>query len=139
MEIIYAPYFGIAVFAVAYMISRIVAERALRRLSAEEQARLVSGFSGLRIFSAVIVLLFVFIFLAAENFFTDLSAGMRIGFPIAIFSLLLILSFITYKKLRDLKISESYIRTYLLSLVIQYLGLAILFLPNILQGFNKNG
>ncbi len=136
MDIIYAPYFGITVFAALYIASRVIGERALRRLSQEEKARLIDSFSSFRIFSAVIVLLFVVIFLAAENYLTDLSAAIRLGFPAAIFLLLIVLSFATYKKLKSLNVSESYIRTYLITLFLQYLGLAALFLPNILRSLN---
>lgn len=136
MDIIYAPYFGITVFAALYIASRVIGERALRRLSQEEKARLIDGFSSFRIFSAVIILLFVVIFLAAENYLTDLSAAVRGGFPAAIFLLFLVLSFITYKKLKSLNISESYIRIYLITLFLQYLGLAALFLPNVLRSLN---
>lgn len=136
MEIIYAPYFGITVFAVLYIVSRVVSERALRRLSNDEKARLVEGFSGFRIFSAVVVLLFVVIFLVAENYLTDLSGMIRLGFPVAIFILLIILSFLTFNKLKSLNIPESYIKTYLLATFLQYLGLAALFLPNILRNLN---
>ncbi|HSK72870.1 MAG TPA: hypothetical protein VK892_14305 [Pyrinomonadaceae bacterium] len=136
MEIIYAPFFGITIFAVFYIASRIINERALRQLSQNEKARLIDGFSSFRIFSAVVVLLFVAIFLVAENFLFGLATSIRLAFPIAIFLLLLILSFITYKKLKKLDISESYIRTYLISLVLQYFGLAALFLPNILRSLS---
>ncbi len=84
MDIIYAPYFGITVFAALYIASRVIGERALRRLSQEEKARLIDKFSGFRIFSAVVVLLFVLIFLAAENYLPDLSASIRLGFPAAV-------------------------------------------------------
>lgn len=136
MDIIHAPYFGITIFAVLYIASRVIGERALRRLSDEEKARLIDGFSSFRIFSAVVVLLFVIIFLVAENYLTGLSSAIRVGFPAAIFLLLIVLSFITYRKLKSLNISESYIRTYLITLFLQYLGLAALFLPNILRSLS---
>jgi hypothetical protein len=136
MDFIYTPVFGIAVFAVAYTISRIIHERALRRLSTEEKARLIDGFSGFRIFTAVVVLLFVVLFFAGSYFFPELTATMSLGFPVAILLILIFLNFITYRKLSELKIPESYIKTYLFSLALQYFGLAALFLPNIFKNFS---
>jgi len=47
------PPVGMAVFLAAIIVSRIIQERALRKLSTEEKGRLVEAFSGLRLFSLV--------------------------------------------------------------------------------------
>lgn len=136
MNFFNATYFGIAVFAVAYVVSRVVNERAGRLLSAGEKARLVDGFSKFRIFTAVVFMLFVFIFIAADNFLPNLFAAIRFVFPIAGILTLICLSVLTFKKLKALAISQSYIKTHLLGLAVQYLGLIFLFALNVLRDMN---
>jgi hypothetical protein len=49
-------------FAFAVVINRLLAEKALKRLSVEEKAKLLDSFSGNRVFSVVLMLVSVLVF-----------------------------------------------------------------------------
>lgn len=136
MDIITQPFFGLAVFAAAYILSRIINERGLKMLNADEKARLLDGFSKFRLFSSVAIIVVLGVLILSDRFIQNLPAGFSLAFPFAIISVLLTLNFIGYKKLSTLDLPKEYVRNYLFSIFIQLIGIVFLFAPVFIRSFN---
>ncbi len=140
MDIITQPYFGLAVFAVSYILSRIINERGLKMLNAEEKARLIDGFSTYRVFSSVAVIVVLALLIVSERFLKQLPPEYNLAFPLAILSVLFSLNFIGYKKLTTLNLPGQYLKIYLVSIFVQFFGILFLFAPvfiNVFSNFSK--
>lgn len=136
MDIITQPFFGLAVFAAAYILSRIINERGLKMLSADEKARLLDGFSTFRLFSSVAIIVVLGVLIVSDRFIEGLPAGFSLAFPFAIISVLLTINFIGYKKLSTLDLPKEYVRNYLFSVFIQLIGIIFLFAPSFIRSVN---
>jgi hypothetical protein len=129
------PLFGVFAFIVAYFISRLISERALKRLTAEEKARLLDAFSGYRIFNMVIVLSLLFLVIAGDRFLPQLRATLWPAFMVLLALVLLTMSSLSYRKLKSVNMPPVYIKSFLISTGIQYLGILCLFTPVIIKYF----
>ena len=119
---------------VVFFISRSMNERALRRLTDEEKARLIDEFSSQRLWSFAHILLIV----AGYYWLTILeSVSITTAFAIYFFAIVLFMV-LQYRrsleKLRSIQISPEYIKTYQNSTLVKSLGLigVMLFLYGIL-------
>lgn len=121
------PTFGLIVFVSAYVISRIISEGALRKLSVEQKAALLDAFSAYRIYSLIAVLaifvgyIFCVYFLARYDYFVNTF------FFMLIICLMLYNTFFAYKKLYPLNLPAGYVKSFWLSSIIQYIGILFLF------------
>lgn len=136
MDIITQPFFGLAVFAAAYILSRVINERGLKMLNADEKARLLDGFSKTRLFSSVAVIVVLGVLILSDKLIQSLPAGFSLAFPLAIISVLLTLNFIGYKKLKTLDLPKEYVKNYLLSVFFQLIGIIFLFAPVFIKNFS---
>ncbi len=139
MEIITQPFFGLAVFAAAYILSRIINERGLKILNKEEKARLIDNFSTYRIFSSIAVIVVLGLLIVSERFLRQLPSEYQLAFPLAVISVLFSLNFIGYKKLTTLDLPRRYLNFYLISIFVQYFGIFFLFAPIFIETFSKFG
>jgi hypothetical protein len=114
---------------VAVIASRIVSERALRQLSNDEKGTLLDSFSGYRLYNTVVILGLVVAYFAATNYFPQSYSTLTLIFIVLFFTASATISVLSYKKLRALNMPEGYIKSFLVSMAIQYAGVAIVFLP----------
>lgn len=127
--------FGLVVFVSAYIIGRIISEGALRKLTIEQKAALLDGFSQYRIYSLVAVFLIVVTYLLTTYFFFQYDYYLT---PVFFGLILLVLAFSSlyaHSKLKALGMPADYIRSFLLSSIIQYIGLIFLFAPTLSKYF----
>ena len=117
------------VLIVAVITSRIVSERALKQLSNDEKGTLLDSFSGYRLYNTVVILGLVVAYFVATNYFPQSFSTLTLIFIILFFTVSATISILSYKKLRALNMPKGYIQSFLVSMVIQYAGVAIVFLP----------
>ena len=120
------PTIGIMVFLGTTLINRVLGERALKRLNAEQKARLLDSFSGYRIYGTmVLVILALFYFAAAKT-----SPQLRFTLARALFGLLVLSSIVTsllsYLKLKSLEIPRDYMNNFLVRSCLSFVGLTFL-------------
>lgn len=109
------------VLLAAIVAGRVIAERALRRLSTEEKATLLDGFSVQRVLGLVPLLVFVVVVVLIPG---------ALSLPV-IFALLLVyfLAMVAFSvhKLRRLSLPASYTRSYVISQAVQLAGILAYF------------
>lgn len=137
MNIIYEQYFAVAVFAVSFIVSRIIDDRSLKLLSIDEKARLATAFSKYRLFSSALLIVVVILLLASEKIVSNSSAQISFAYPLVVVPLSLLLTFFSYRKLAVLNLPKAYLKMYLLSSLIQYVGLVFIFIPNMAKSYNE--
>ena len=118
--------FGLLAFACAVVISRLLAEKALKRLSTEEKAKLLDSFSGHRIFSVVSMLIVVLAFFAASRAWPESSQSLVWGLLILMVVMSIGNGLFSYAKLRKLSAPKDYVANFLIRCVVYYCGLVIL-------------
>jgi len=122
------PTFGLVVFISAYIISRIVNEGALRKLSVEQKAALLDSFSAYRIYSLIAVMAIFIGYLFAVYFFSQYDYFTNTFFFAMIICVMFYNTFFAYKKLYQLNLPAGYMKSFWLSSIIQYIGVLFLFL-----------
>lgn len=117
----------VAVFLACIVISRILAERALRTLSPEEKVRLVDGFSGMRAYSLLPAVVIVVAALAVPQFFPGapgwsplLGLGLVAAYMVGV-------HFFIARKLARLRLPADYIQRFLFARHLGNAGVAVLF------------
>jgi hypothetical protein len=128
-------FFGLVVFVSAYIIGRIISESSLRKLSLEQKAILLDAFSTYRIYSLIAVFIVVVSYLLCSYFFWQYDRFLTPFFFGLILVVLLFNSVFAYSKLRTLDLPASYIKSFWLSSVIQYIGVIFLFVPTLSKYF----
>ena len=123
------PFFGILAFLVTYFVSRIINERALRKLSIEDKARLLDAFSNYRIYSTLAVLSIPLAHIGLSRLQPQLAWRAAPFLFVLFVGSLALVSMLTYRKLKGLRLPEDYIKSFLLSTLVQYVGIALLFAP----------
>ena len=127
--------FGLVLFISAYIISRIISESSLRKLSIEQKAILLDAFSSYRIYSLIGVFVIVVSYLLASYFLWQYDRFVTPFFFGLIILVLIFNSIFAYNKLRTLDLPGGYLRTFWLSAVIQYIGVIFLFVPTLSKYF----
>src|SRR5437870_5662358 len=125
----YDPFFGFIALVVAVIISRVIMEKALKNLTPEEKSKLLDAFSGYRIYNYAAIMILMVLYFGALRYFPELISTVM---PVFLISFLLVtgtVSILTYRKLRGLGLPAAYIKHYLMSLGVQYVGIAFLFVP----------
>ena len=120
--------FGFIMLMIAILISRIVSEKALKKLDADQRSLLIDQFSSQRIWSlGLIIVIVAGYFLALKtNTFQPLTMLALYLLVIAVFMLIQVK--IALKKLHDVSIDRDYIRAYKLSTTIRAIGILLFFI-----------
>jgi hypothetical protein len=101
------------VFIAAVIVSRILQERALRRLSTQEKGRLVEAFSAYRMFGLLPLAVIAGIYFAMSQLDTLEPATMlAISVPVAALGFAVVMQVLIYRKLRVLAVDPGYLRVY---------------------------
>lgn len=127
------PLLVIAILFATIVISRIITERALKHLSSEDKARLLDSFSGYRIFNSALLLGIFIIWFVAIKYLPHWHSTLTIIFVLSFLGLSATISVLSYRKMKGLNLPAGYIKSYLLSLAIQYLGVGFVFVPLLAQ------
>ncbi|MGI8669469.1 MAG: hypothetical protein ACR2J3_06400 [Aridibacter sp.] len=118
---------GLVVFIAAYIGGRLISEKALKILNEKEKAKLLDGFSKYRIFSLIGVIALVILHFAVQSLMPNsYFASFRIFVGILVLYLLLS-SLYSYNKLNNLEMPDKYINRFLLSTLVQYIGIFVFF------------
>ncbi len=120
------PFVGVFVFLGVMIVNRILAEKALKPLTAEEKARLLDSFSGYRIYSMLILVVLAIGFFVASKAAADLRPTVTwglFGFVIVWFIGTLVFS---YAKLKRLNVARSYVNNFILRSGLQFVALVFL-------------
>ena len=118
---------GLIVFIAAFIAGRLISERALKILSDDEKGKLLQGFSKHRIFSFVGLVILVLVHFALQSSMSNSYFASLSAFVGALVLYLLMSSIYAYKKLKDLKLPDEYINQFLISTLIQYIGIFVFF------------
>ena len=103
---------GMAAFLAAIIVSRIVQERALRKLSTEEKGQLVEAFSGLRLLSLVPLAALAglyFLMMSLEAMTTTMLLTIFLPATL-VFSI--VIQILVHRRLRRLDLHPEYLRAY---------------------------
>ena len=120
------PFVGVFVFLGVMLINRILAEKALKPLTAEEKARLLDSFSGYRIYSMLILVVLAIGFFVASKTAADLRPTVTwgiFGFVVVWFIGTLVFS---YAKMKRLNVARSYVNNFILRSGLQFVALVFL-------------
>src|SRR5436190_15638704 len=107
-------------FAVAVVITRLLGEKALKRLSTEEKAKLLDSFSSNRILSVILMLIFVLVFFAASKAWPQYGTTLLWGLLITLVLMSLANGIFSYTKLKKLSIPKNYVSNFLIRCFIYY-------------------
>lgn len=120
------PIFGFIALAWAMVVNRILAQRALKRLSTEEKARLLDAFSKHRTNSVLVAFGLLLLFYVAGR----ISPGSYSMLAWVMLGLILFMSavstFVSFRKLKRLSMPKEYISNFLVRCVIYYAGIGVL-------------
>lgn len=114
------------VFLVLFFASRMILEKANKKLSPEQKASLLDIFSKDRIYIYGALISVVLLFFASLKFQLIPAAISYTLYMFLIFIFIIITSIYYYKKLKSSDFPNSYINAYLISSAIRFLALLIL-------------
>jgi hypothetical protein len=123
------PLFNLIILVAAIIISRIIMEKALRPLSPDQKARLVDSFSGYRTWNLAAVLGLAVLYFAGLRYLPQWQAVTSLFFVIAFIVVTGIVSFLSWRKLKSLSLPDGYVKSYLISLGVQYVGIGFILAP----------
>lgn len=119
--------FGFVFFVAAFIAGRYINERALRKLSKDEQGTLLKGFTKYRMVSFVGLIALVILHYAFRATLPNTQfSSMQIFVGVLVFYLL-ISNIYAFIKLKKLKMPDAFINQYLISTFVQYVGLFMFF------------
>jgi uncharacterized membrane protein len=118
---------GLVVFIAAYIGGRLISERALKILNENEKTKLVDGFSKYRIFSLIGVIALVILHFAVQSLMPNSYFASFHTFVGILVLYLLLSSLYSYNKLKNLEMPDKYINQFLLSTLVQYIGIFVFF------------
>jgi hypothetical protein len=127
---------GLAMFVGAYIVSRIVRERALKRLSTEQKAQLLDAFSGYRTYFMSAAVCLPLLYFVAIKLWPARQSFLAPLFFVSFGLLLLITSWLSFRKLKQLSLPTDYVRSFLISSGLQYIGIAFLFAPLLMRSLS---
>lgn len=100
------------VFIAAVIVSRILQERALRRLSTEEKGRLVEAFSAYRIFGLLPLAAVAGLYFWMSSMDSMTTATMFAIYVPSALVFAVVMQVLIYRKLRALAVDPGYLKTY---------------------------
>ncbi|MDX6614617.1 MAG: hypothetical protein QOD75_3803 [Blastocatellia bacterium] len=125
------PFFGLIALVAAVIISRVIMEKALKRLRPDEKAKLLDAFSGYRIYNYAVILILMVFYFGAMRYFPESASAIAPMFLILFLLVTITISVLSYRKLKGLGLPPQYVKNYLISLAVQYAGIAFLFAPSV--------
>jgi fatty acid desaturase len=120
------PIFGVIVLAWAMLVNRILAERALKRLSTEQKAKLLDSFSRHRTNSIVVVFVLLLIFFIVGRVSPSSYPVLAWGFLGLLVLMSIVTTFLSHRKLKRMSTPKDYINNFLVRCVIYYAGIGVL-------------
>jgi hypothetical protein len=111
------------------IVNRMISENALKRLTADEKAKLIDSFSGYRQYNTYLIFGLVAAYLVTTNYLPHFYGPLTLGYVGLFLVISVILTIVSYSKLRRLEMPPNYVRSYCTRLVIQYIGVAAIFVP----------
>jgi hypothetical protein len=125
---------AVILFIAIIFLSRIINERATKKLSQEKKAELIDLFSKSRIYSmGILIAIIIFYFASLKLQIVDPNVAVGVYF-VLILTFLVITGYQSFNKLKGNNFPDSYIKSHLLSTTIKLLGF-VLFVT--LIAFNK--
>jgi hypothetical protein len=118
--------FAFLAFACAVVINRLLAEKALKRLSVEEKATLLDSFSGNRVYSVVLMLISVLVFFIVSKAWPEYYTTLVWGLIVILFLNSLCNGLFSYMILKKLYIPKHYISNFLIRCVVYYGAFSLL-------------
>lgn len=124
---------------VAIIVSRILSERAIKKLSNDEKGRLLDSFSSYRLYNTIVILGLFVVYFVATNYFPQSYSILTLIFIVLFFTVSITITVLSYKKLKSINMPDSYINNFLVSMVIQYAGVGVVFLPTAWKAWEMQG
>lgn len=115
---------GLVALFGAIIAGRVLSEKAMKQLNADQKVQLMDAFSGIRKYSLIPLVVILVGYLLMVNAKVLTGAWGHVIFLGGIVAYLLVSQIITYRRLRRLSLPEEYIRTFRFSQVIVLLGFA---------------
>ncbi|MFK7811252.1 MAG: hypothetical protein AB8B59_02085 [Maribacter sp.] len=113
------------IFIVAIFISRVINQKANKKLDANKKAELVDLFSKKGLYTFGILIIIIAFYLGNLKFQWINPSIANSTYFIILILFILISRYIDFKKLRDYDFPNNYIKMYLLSSTIRFVGLVI--------------
>jgi uncharacterized protein YacL len=107
--------------------SRTINEKATKKLDQDKKAALVDLFSSGRMYTFGILIGIIVLFFVSMRFNLLDSMITYIIYIVSIFAFIIITSLFSYRKLQANDFPDSYIKSYLLSTSLKFIGLVIFF------------
>jgi uncharacterized membrane protein YoaK (UPF0700 family) len=120
------------VFVVAMLLSRYINSTAIKKLSMEKKAELLDGFSGFSVWSILPLLVIIGIFYFATDYIENNHLFYLSIFLVVAGIYVIGIQVYIYKKLRKMDYPMSYIKQYILSVLVRFIGLFALLSPMII-------
>lgn len=124
---------GLLIFFVLFGVSRVLAERALKKLSQKDKASLVDAFSNMRAYYIIPLIVIVLAFLGLVFFFPRYIEVAGIMYIVFMLAGVILSNVYVYTKVRRLGLPETYVRGYMVSRGISFIGALIVILTVILD------
>ena len=109
------------------LMSRTINEKANKRLDQDKKAALIDLFSKSRIYTFGILISIIVLFFLSLRFNLIDPLITYIIYIVSIFVFIIITSYASYKKLKKNDFPDSYIKSYILSTSLRFIGLVIFF------------
>ncbi len=117
---------GIGVFLLTVFLSRFLAERALRLLTPEQKLSLIDGFSGMRAYSMIPIVLLIGVFFALTRYIPSAADLWLTGYWIALALYVVVSFFYTRRRLIDLGLPRDYLQLHTVARAVRLVGLGSL-------------
>ena len=117
--------FGVSIFFVATIAGRFLGEKALKKLSSDDKILLLDSFSKYRVIVMIPLLLMLVVTWSSLKYWQGLPIN-PIYFLLGVLLLYIIgVNIYVFYKIRALKLNVSYLKQFIISRVIQHVGLVI--------------
>ncbi len=113
---------GMVFLFAGIIISRIINERAMKKLTADEKVKLIDGFSGLRLYSIIPIVVVIGLFVVLNRYSTLSSITVFVIYISLLLFIVFALQMVVHKKLLSLEFPKSYLKMYHISRVFYLTG-----------------
>ena len=120
------PQLAIFLFLALFVISRLIARRAVAQLDADQKARVVDTMSVQRIVAPVAILVLVGAFVLASKGWPEHTHELKRAFFGSALVLIAVALAVTQQRVRTLSLPEAYVRLITISQVVQLLAAVVL-------------
>lgn len=116
---------GVLGLLAGVMISRILNEKALKTITSDEKVKLIDGFSKLRKYNLIPIIILIGTFFILSYFLKEYTIVISIGCFILLALDIVVTSIYTYKKLKEFEMPKEYFSYYNIARILSYLGFFI--------------